>query len=196
MNTHHLPALRRLTALAVLGVLLTVGASLGRAQITIYDKFADGTGVWAGESTDAGRTGWTNLDNVNFGATNPGGGGVTAFDSVVIVKKVDRLSPQIFATLASGTQLNGGAGFPDVNIEFVKVGAAGPVTFFRVELRLASFSQQSTAAGSGDDALRESVTLKNVAFRFTYWTIQPNGSQGASVVKSWSTSSNAPTFTP
>ena len=67
MNTLRFPALRRLAALAVLGILLTVGVSRSHAQINIYARFANGTGSWAGESTDPGRTGWVNLRSVNFG---------------------------------------------------------------------------------------------------------------------------------
>ena len=43
MDTHSSSALCRLVALAVLGVFLTVGASLCEAQVTIYAKFLDGT---------------------------------------------------------------------------------------------------------------------------------------------------------
>ena len=44
--------------------------------------------------------------------------------------------------------------------------------------------------------MTETVTLKNVAFRYTLWTILANGNQGTSVVRSWSTATNTATFTP
>ena len=203
MNTLCFPALRRLAALAVLGLLLTVGVTRSYAQITVYARFANGTGVWVGESTDAGRTGWVNLRSVTFGSAinvSFSGGGATVspptFDNVVLTKAVDRLTPQIFAALTPGVPINGGPGVADVTIEFVINGAAGPVTFFRVELRRVYFTEQKNAGSGGDDLVLETVTLKNVAFRYTHWVIQPNGSQGASTTSSWSTATNQPTFTP
>ena len=95
MKTLRFPALRRLAALAVFGILITVAAPLCRAQspISIYARFSNGTGVWAGESTDPGRTGWTNLSEISFGAdhpatlTNPGG--TATFRSPALKKLVD-----------------------------------------------------------------------------------------------------------
>ncbi len=195
--------LPRAAALAVV-LLLTLGASLAHAQVTIYARFANGTGVWAGPSLDAGRTGWTNLKSVSFGTSVvvsfSGGGGTTVspptFDSVVLTKNVDRLTPQIFGTLAAGTPIDGGVGVADVTLEFVTQGVAGPVTYFRVELRRAYFVEQKSSAALGDDSVEEKVTLRNVAFRYTHWTLLPNGTQGTSVVRSWSTATNTATFTP
>ncbi len=202
MNTHFYFRLRA-TALAA-ALLLTLGASLSHAQINLYARFANGNAPWAGDSIDAGRTGWVNLKSASFGSSIPvtigGGGGTTygnaTFDSVVLTKAVNRLTPQIFASLASGLAINGGPGVADVTLDFVKTGSAGPVTFFRVELRLASFTQQKTTSSEGDSALDESVTLKNAAFRYTFWTILPNGTQGASQVQAWSLVNNTATFTP
>ena len=200
MNTNYLPALRRLAALAVLGILLTAGVARSHAQaITIYARFANGTGVWAGEVTDPGRLGWVKLKSVNFGAAITASGGTFSpptFDSVVLTKVVDRLTPQIFATLTSATPINGGSGVADVTIDFTRPGPSDAVTFFRIELRLVIMVEQKSASTDGDELVTETVTMKNTAFRYTHWTILANGTQGASVVRSWSTGNNTATFTP
>ena len=198
MNTLPFPTFRRLAALAVLGLLLTVAVSRAQVPITIYARFANGTGVWAGEATDPGRLGWVKLRTVSFGTAVAASGAAPTFDSVVLNKAVDRITPQIFASLTSGAPINGGSGASDVTIDFTRPGivVSEDVTFFRIELRLVSFADQKTSAGEGDELLLETVTLKNVAFRYTLWTILPNGTQGTSVVRSWSTATNTATFTP
>ena len=81
-------------------------------------------------------------------------------------------------------------------IDFTRPGPSDDVTFFRIELRLVNFVDQKTSAGEGDELLTETVTLKNVAFRYTLWTILPNGTQGGSVARSWSIFNNTATFAP
>jgi type VI protein secretion system component Hcp len=186
---------------------LLIGASLGRAQgpISIYARFLDGTGVWAGESTKPGRTGWADLMNLAFGGENAvtigggGGGGTTArlsFDDVVLAKKVDRLTPQIFANLASGSSLNANNANGDVTFEFARsfVSGGNEVTFLRVEYRLVFFTKQGSSTSEGDDIVKDNVTMTAGATRITYWPILANGSQGTPIIKSWSVVLNNNTF--
>jgi type VI protein secretion system component Hcp len=201
MNTHSFAAFRRLAALAVLGILLTVGASHSQAQVTIYAKFLDGTiggSPWAGESTDPGRTGWAKLESFSFGFTNASiVGGATApvaFNPGAISKAVDRLTPQIFTNLASGTPLRNTALPADLTIEFVKDAGAGPVVFFRVEMKLVYFSSQGTATNSGDDTVQENVQIQFGAVRVTNTPILPGGTLGTPVIRSWSHVLNNSTF--
>ena len=91
----------------MLGLLLTASISHGQVPITIYARFANGTGVWAGEATDPGRVGWVKLRTVSFGTAVATSGAAPTFDSVVLAKTVDRITPQIFATLTSGAPING-----------------------------------------------------------------------------------------
>ena len=198
MNTLPFPTFRRLAALAVLGLLLTVADSRAQVPISIYARFANGTGVWAGEITDPGRVCWVKLSAVSFGTAVASAGAAPTFESVVLTKTVDRLTPQIFASLTSGAPINGGPGAADVTIDFTRpsIVLSEDVTFFRIELRLVTFADQKTSASQGEEVLTETVTLKNVAFRYTLWTILTNGTQGTSVVRSWSTATNTATFTP
>ena len=183
-------------------LLVFAGASLCQAQITVYAKFLDGTGVWAGESTAPGRTGWAELSSLSFGGSNAvtlsgAGGGASVgphkFDDIVLTKHVDRLSPQIFITLAGGTPLTTGS-TADVTFEFVRTAAAGPVTFFRVEYMTAYFKSLKSSSAAGDDSLIENVTLLAGSVRITYWPILANGSQGTPIVRMWNAITNTPTF--
>jgi type VI protein secretion system component Hcp len=181
-------------------LLLLIGGSFCQAQVTIYAKFLTGTGVWAGESTAPGRTGWFELNDISFGGNNPvtiaGGGGTGKYTigDAVFSKVVDRLTPQIFFNLASGTSLNASGPDGDVIVEFVRTTDAGPVVFFRLEYRLAHFSQSYSSAAKGDETLNESISLAAGAVRYTYWPILGKGGQGTPIVKAWSQVLNNATF--
>src|SRR5262245_12585685 len=120
MNVLHHTRRRAVLGLTLLALAF---APLARAQVNIYVRFLDGTGAWAGESTAAGRTNWTTLSSVSFGINNAitigtsGGGasaGRAAFDSVVLTKLVDRLTPQLLFAIGSGLALNAGGADGDV----------------------------------------------------------------------------------
>jgi hypothetical protein len=204
MNTRRTYSVVRLGCIVAL--FLLIGTTLSRAQgpISIYARFLDGTGVWAGESTKPGRTGWADLIDLAFGGKKPitfgSGGGTTvgqfSFESAVLGKKVDRLTPQILANLAAGIALNAGNSAGDVTFEFARefVTGNGEVTFLRVEYRLVFFTMQNSDAASGDDVLKDNVTMTAGAKRITYWPILANGTQGTPVIKSWSVVLNNATF--
>ena len=198
MNTLPFPAFRRLAALAALVFLLTAAAPRGLAQVTIYAKFLDGLGNWAGESTDPGRTGWAKLDSIALSFTNPtvigGAPGPVVFNPGALTKAVDRLTPQIFANLASGSFLRNATLPADLTIEFVKQGVAGPVVYFRVELKLVLFSSQKTDAATGDESVRENVEIQFGATKVTTWPILGNGTLGPPKIQSWSRVFNNSTF--
>jgi len=204
MNTRRTLPIVRLGCFVAL--FLLIGISLCRAQgpISIYARFLDGTGVWAGESTKPGRSGWADLTNLAFGGENAvtiggGGGGSTArlsFDDIVLGKKVDRLTPQIFANLASGSSLNAANANGDVTFEFARpfVSGGSEVTFLRLEYRFVFFTKQGSSTTEDDDVVKDNVTMTAGATRITFWPILANGSQGTPIVKSWSVVLNNNTF--
>ncbi|MEO7318781.1 MAG: type VI secretion system tube protein Hcp [Chthoniobacteraceae bacterium] len=200
MNTHRLPSFRHLAVVLVTGLFLTATIPRCLAQVSIYARFLDGTGVWAGESSVPGRTGWTDLKSGSFGASIPvtiGGGGTVgraSFDNIVLSKVVDRLTPQIFANLSTGTSLNGGGANGDATIEFVRTVNATPVVFFRYELRSVFFTKSLSSSIAGDATLSETVTMVANAVRYTYWPILPNGTQGTPIIKMWNVVANNATF--
>ncbi|HZJ14708.1 MAG TPA: type VI secretion system tube protein Hcp [Chthoniobacteraceae bacterium] len=204
MNIHRTAPIVRLGCFVAL--FLFFGVSLCRAQgpVNIYAKFLDGTGVWSGESTKPGRKDWADLTNLSFGGKTPvtfgSGGGTTTgrltFDDIALSKKVDRLTPQIFANLASGGALNAGNSIGDVTFEFARefVAGNGEVTFLRVEYRLVYFTAQNSSTATGDSVVNDNITMTAGATRITYWPILANGSQGTPIIKSWSVVLNNNTF--
>ena len=192
----------RYAPLLVLALFLAVAPSSGNAQLKIYAQFADGTGVWAGESTAANRTGWVELDSVSFGTTNTttlgsgsggAGGGKAKFDSIELSKAIDRVTPQIFSTLTTGGFVAGLEGV--VTVEFVRqIGGVDRVVF-KVEMKAVAFTRQQTSVGDGDDRLVENVTMQCGAMRITYPRLNPDGSPtGPPIEREWSIVLNNPTF--
>ncbi len=201
MNTRFSSFTRRLLIVAVLGVFHTIGASVGFGQVTIYAKFLNGLTPWNGESTAQGRTGWAELESISLGAATPvtigaaaGGAGVgkLEFDPIAISKVVDRLTPQIFATMASGQSLHGQTN-GDLTIEFVKPVGGTPTVFFRVELKLVFFVSSASATTVGDDTVRENIKMVCGAQRITTVPIVGGVAQPP-VVRSWSQVLNTAAF--
>ena len=201
MNTRFSSFTRRLLIVAVLGVFHTIGASVSSAQVTIYAKFLNGASPWNGESTAQGRTGWAELDSISLGASTPvtigsatggAGAGKLVFDPIVISKVVDRLTPQIFANMASGQALTGQTN-GDLTIEFVKNVGATPTVFFRVEMKLVFFTSTGSATADGDNTVHENIKMLCGAQRVTVVPIV-GGTPQTPIVKSWSQVLNNSTF--
>ena len=170
METAHSSLCARAAALAVL--LLTLTAGVCQADVDkIYVKFLDGLTPWNGESTDVGRTGWAELDTVSFGADRASslGGGAAAGTSrpIVIARRVDRLTPQIFLTMLQGAPLNQGSGVADVIIEFTKTVNSITSVFLRIEMRNVVFTKTGSGASPDDADVREEVTLIGGSMRYT-----------------------------
>ena len=178
------------------GVLLMASGMSAQAQITIYARFSNGTGVWAGELTTP-RVGWTVLKSASFGSESPPtaqGVGITpmAFKKLEIEKAVDTFTPQILVSMASGTSM--GVTGTDLTLEFEKVTQAGAVVFFKVEFENVFFSSSAMSTSTGDTELSEKVSLIYGSARYTATPILANGSLGAPVIKSWNLVSGTPTF--
>lgn len=177
-------------------VLLIAGGMSAQAQVTVYARFSNGTGVWAGELT-APRVGWTVLKSAAFGSESPPmvqGVGVTAmvFKKLEIEKLVDTLTPQIMVSMASGTVVNSNG--TDLTLEFEKVTQAGAVVFFKVEFENVFFSSSQMSTATGDSELAEKVSLVYGSARYTWTPILANGALGTPVIKSWNLASGTPTF--
>jgi type VI protein secretion system component Hcp len=148
----------------------------------------DGTGVWAGELQEP-RLGWTQLDSAVLSFTNPAVIGnptnPVTFNPVTIRKAVNKLTPQLFSSIVTGTPLRNNTFPADLTLEFVTTGVAGPVVFFRIELRYLIVSSQQTLASKGDTDVLEEVQIQFGAARLTSWPITPAGGQGAPKIDTW-----------
>lgn len=115
----------------------------------------------------AGRS-WNRFRSALLNSTVFGGSAVpVAFNPGAISKSVDRLTPQIFTNLASGTAMRNAALPADLIIEFVKDAGAGPVVFFRVEMKLVFFTSQSTTTTTNDETVQENIQFQYGAVRIT-----------------------------
>lgn len=201
MKTLRFTSLFRLAVLTVFGVLTFWCVPQTSAQVTIYAKFLNGATPWNGESTAAGRTGWAELESISLGAATPvtigsatggAGAGKLAFDPIAISKVVDRLTPQIFASMASGQNLSGQTN-GDLTIEFVRPVGGTPTVFFRVELKLVFFVSSASTTTVGDVTVRENIKMLCGAQRITTVPIV-GGIPQTPVVRSWSQVLNNSTF--
>jgi type VI protein secretion system component Hcp len=167
-----------------------LGAAWCPAQVTIYAKFLDGTGSWGGPLTNSARVGWVTLKDfsMSFGSPAIFGGATNAatFNPAAFSKEVDRLTPQIFYSIASGAALRNSSLPADMTIEFVKNAGAGPVVFLRIEMKLVLFSSLSNSAAEFDDTVQEQIQLKFGALRLTSWPVLTDGTLGPPVIQSWS----------
>ena len=107
---------------------------------------------------------------------------------------MDRLTPQIFTNLASGTALRNAALPADLIIEFVKDAGAGPVVFFRVEMKLVFFTSQSTTTTTNDETVQENIQLQYGAVRITTAQILANGTLSPPRIQSWNRVRNTSAF--
>ena len=178
------------------GVLLMAGGMSAQAQVTVYARFSNGTGVWAGELTGP-RVGWTVLKSASFGSESPPvlqGVGITsmAFKKLQIEKEVNTLTPQILFLMASGSPMN--VTGTDLTLEFEKVTQAGPVVFFKVEFEHVFFSSSEMSTATGDIELLEKVSLVYGSVRYTSNPILANGTLGPAQIRSWNQVTATPTF--
>jgi type VI protein secretion system component Hcp len=175
-----------------------LSASAAFAQLKIYAKFENGTNEWAGTSLASGRSNWVELEGlslsssntVSFGSAGPGASvGKVNFEDALFVKSVDRLTPQIFLSLAQGSTLE------NLVVEFVSTLGPNPAVVFRVEFKLVAFTSLSTDSADGESQLRENVKFAYGAMRLTHWPINSNGTLGTPVTRAWNRVRNNSTFT-
>ncbi len=185
---------RRSLSIFLLTVLLSVaGSVLSKAQVSIFAKFKDGTGAWAGELT-GDRAGWVKMESLSVGISNTittaGTNNKAGFDTAFITKEVDTVSPSIFGSIAAGTPVS------DVVFEFEKPGttAGSRVVFYRVEMKNVYFTRSSASPNAEDGKISEGISFTCTAMRVTYIPLLPDGTQGTPVVKSWNLTTNSATF--
>ena len=201
------PALRAIFGTVIL--LLLCAAAPCQGQVTIFAKFANGAGSWAGDVTRSelpagNQTGWVRLDNFAVGfehaITFPQGGGTSSgavdLKAATFTKLVDRITPSIFGTLSTGNFLkNDGASTAGVLIvEFSKDTPAGPKVITRMEFKTVFFTTQNPSGSTGDDEVRETVQMVYGSTRFTVWTLNGDNTVGTPTVNSWNRLTNTSNF--
>lgn len=179
-------------SLLFVALLLLGNAASALAQNLVYAKFGDGSAAWTGPLTGPpGREGWFQIDSCNIAVNNPatldGGGlqpGQPSADPILVIKRIDRLSPTIFGTLVSGQLVpSAGGGNPSVVVEYEVDGTVR----LRLEFKGVLFTK--TAAELGEEIPTESVSFKITSMRMT--SITPPSD---TVTRSWNFLLQNPSF--
>jgi type VI secretion system secreted protein Hcp len=154
-----------------------------RAAVDMFLKVPNAPG----ESTDATHTGDIEVLSFNWGANNPtnavaptGGGGSSygIFQSLTLVKKVDKSTPKLMLMVMNGSR--------QATVTFyVRSRSASPVEFLKLTLTNVIVSAVQPAGQAAGDNLTESLTLSFSKAKIEYYPINPDGSASALVTSNW-----------
>lgn len=123
-----------------------------------------------GESMTIGHEGWSDIMSFNQ-AINQSGGGKTGatrrrsrakFDDLVVVKELDKSSPKLAESVASGRV------FPLVILEMTARTDSGEITYYSYELRDVIVTSYSVAADDPNLLPVESFSLNFEEIKVTY----------------------------
>lgn len=188
--------MKRTVLAAFLGFLALVLAPALPAQVAIFALFGSGSAPFDGQSVVSGRANWVDIDACNFGFTNetlPGAQTIvsTQFSRIGLVKRVDRVTPAIFATLVAALEVPGvSSDGAHVTLDFASnQGGGNYQMLFRLELKNVRFNALSSGASQGASLISESVEMSMGSVRLTPYV---NGVAGQP--KSWSVLTNSAAF--
>ena len=156
----------------------SASASQG-GEPSMYLRLGSGAASIAGESTAAGYENWIKLDSAQMGVStsyNPlagiGGSGVgkASISDLTWSQSFDKSVPVVFADLLRGTVVK------QATIEYVTLGASGPVTFMQLALDNVMFSSLSLSTSGELPSVFGSMNF--TGFSQTVWDINPDGARG------------------
>lgn len=155
-----------------------VGGGASTSASGIYMRLGSGASAIAGGATAVGYENWFALDSAQAGA----GRGISvtgsrteasapSFSELTVTGTAGAALPVIFSVLAQGRII------PDVTLEYVMAGSAGPVTFMQMYLQDVYLSGLSISTGGGGPvAYSESLSFGK--FSQTVWEVNPDGTRG------------------
>ena len=158
----------------VIRIVILLFIFLGLTPQTALAQGFVNIGSIKGESTDKGHVGWINVISHNFKGGPPDTRGQRGHGEIVIVKKVDKASPTLNQSCASGKS------FPAVIIEFKRTD--GKSGYIRYTFQNAAISSV-TPVGSGGT---ESVSLNYESVAWTYTQQKETGGSKAKSAGTWS----------
>jgi type VI secretion system secreted protein Hcp len=145
-----------------------------------------------GESTDDKHKGEIELESFSLGATNAGsfqsggggGSGKVAMSDVHIVKKVDKASPKLFTSCATGEHLK------TATIVCRKAGK-DQQEFLTIVLSPILISSFQNAGSAGSDVIpMDQISINYGKIEFKYKPQKPDGSLGAEAIGGWDVTTN------
>jgi type VI secretion system secreted protein Hcp len=147
----------------------------------------------AGESVDSKHKDWIEVQSWSWGMSQTGsahsgtgsGTGKVSVQDLSVVKYVDRATPNLMKMCCNGKH------FKKAELRVRKAGG-DPLVYVKIELTDGIVSGVSSAGGTGDERLTETVTLNFATVRYEY-TPQSNKGPGDGVVPmDWDIKKNAP----
>jgi type VI secretion system secreted protein Hcp len=144
-----------------------------------------------GESVDSKHKGWIDVQSWSWGMSQPGsshsgtgsGAGRVSVQDLSIVKYVDMATPNLMKMCCSGKH------FKLATLEIRKAGGEALV-YVKIELNDGIVTGVSTAGGTGDERLTETVTLNFASFKYNYTPQDAKGSGGGAVPCGWDIAKN------
>lgn len=148
-----------------------------------------------GESEDSQHKGWTDIQSISWGASQPGamasgsGGnaGRASFNDLIVVAYMDKGSAAILKNCVTGKHL------PSVQISACKTGGT-QIEFMSITLQeVLVTSAQITGVDPGDaaDRLLMNYNFQAAKVKKQYWQQNDNGGKGAEVSVGWNIKENS-----
>ena len=113
-----------------------------------------------------------------------GGSGKASFQDLSITKYVDKSSPTLLASVATGKH------FDDVLLTVRKAGAT-PVEYIKLAMKEVIITSLSTGGSGGEDRLTENISLNFAEYEFTYTPQTKTGGEGTKVISKFDIAKNA-----
>jgi type VI secretion system secreted protein Hcp len=139
------------------------------------DKHKDEVSVLAW-SFGASQSGSTHI-------SSGGGSGKVNFQDISFTKYVDKASPSLLSTCASGKHIK------EALLTVRKAGGS-PVEYLKIKLNDIIVSAYSTGGSGGEDRLTENVTLNFAKIEYAYTPQKADGSPETALVTTWDIQAN------
>jgi type VI secretion system secreted protein Hcp len=111
-------------------------------------------------------------------SSRAGGAGKVSVEDISITKYIDKATPKLFESLATGKHI--------AEAKIVVRNAGGnPVEYLKFTLKDIMVSSYSTGGSSGDDRPTESISFNYGKIEIEYTEINPDGTLGKVTVKGW-----------
>ncbi|HEY3636371.1 MAG TPA: type VI secretion system tube protein Hcp [Caldimonas sp.] len=145
-----------------------------------------------GESTDDKHKGEIELESFSFGATNAGsfssggggGSGKVALHDFNFVKKIDKSSPKLFASCATGEHLK------TATLVCRKAGK-DQQEFLKITLSPILVSSFQNGGSAGSDVIpMDQISINYGKIEVEYKEQKPDGSLGGAVIGGWDQTAN------
>jgi type VI secretion system Hcp family effector len=150
----------------------------------MYNFFLNIEGL-PGEELDATHPGWIALLSFSWGVSQPGimGGAGSAFQDFLVVKVIDRTSPDLALACATGRR------FASMTVEVSKP-QSGP--FLIYQFNDCTVTSLSPGFAAGVDQLHEQVSFSYAEIEWRYAEQRSDGTLGDTIARSFSVARNQP----